>query len=141
MPWRKSHGAGGEIGIGPGEVSTWLKHAAEAAVSEGTDEAETLATLHAEWGGAFEKKLEAARLVTKRIGPAFERQLDETGLGNDPRLIKRLAEVGAPLLEAHDRYMRTKFNPDYPVNRLDHRDHAQAVAEMERLRVKVYGGK
>lgn len=56
--------------------------------------AETLATLQKEWGNALGQKIESAKHAVKSlIGEEFLAALDETGLGNDPRLIKGFAKL------------------------------------------------
>lgn len=56
---------------------------------------EATVSLKKEWGSAFEQNLDLAKAAVKRYGgqELFD-HLDETGLGNDPRLIMAFAKIG-----------------------------------------------
>ena len=54
-----------------------------------------LGELKKEWGAAYDERATiAAKAASKIGGPDFIKYLDETGLGDDPKLIKVFAEVG-----------------------------------------------
>lgn len=56
--------------------------------------------LKSEWGEAYDQKIELARAASRAGGEDFVAALDESGAGNDPRVIKFLAEkVGAMMGE------------------------------------------
>lgn len=52
-------------------------------------------TLKRDWGQAYEGKLALARGTLKEFGdPDFVAHLEQSGLGNDPRMVRWLAKVG-----------------------------------------------
>lgn len=56
---------------------------------------ETLAKLQREHGPQFDRAMADARTVMQQYGdPEFRSYLDESGLGNDPRLIRIFAKIG-----------------------------------------------
>lgn len=57
-----------------------------------------LENLKKEWGNGFDKQLGFARMIVKESGPEFAKYLDESGLGNDPAVIKALSKLGAKYL-------------------------------------------
>ena len=71
-----------------------------------TSQAKAVATqqaldgLKTEWGQAFESKLTEAKAAVAHYGDAdLVAYLNDTGLGDDPRLIKTFAKLGAQLRE------------------------------------------
>lgn len=57
-------------------------------------------TLKQEWGDKYQANIELARSVVAKFGDEqFVRYVEESGLGNDPRLIKLLAKAGQGLME------------------------------------------
>jgi hypothetical protein len=55
---------------------------------------EVMADLQREWGRATDQKIGAASHAAKTLGgEEFAAMLDETGLGNDPRLIRGFAKI------------------------------------------------
>lgn len=65
--------------------------------------AEAESRLRDEWGGTYERQLENARLAVRRLAdPELQAALSE-GLGNDPRVIRFCARVGALLQEDRQR--------------------------------------
>lgn len=59
-----------------------------------------IAALQREWGAAFNDKLAAAKAAVNTLaGDEFAAYLNETRLGNDPRMIKLMAQIGANLAE------------------------------------------
>ena len=57
-------------------------------------------SLKQEWGDKFQANIELARSVVAKFGDEqFTRYIEESGLGNDPRLIKMLAKAGQGLME------------------------------------------
>ena len=60
-----------------------------------SDEQTVLTQLREEWGDAFDDNLAAAkRAVQKHGGKKMVEALEDSGLGNDPRIIKAFAELG-----------------------------------------------
>jgi hypothetical protein len=56
--------------------------------------------LKQEWGDKYQANIELARSVVAKFGDEqFTRYIEESGLGNDPRLIKMLAKAGMGLME------------------------------------------
>ena len=57
---------------------------------------EAITILKRRWGAGFEKRLQDARYLCRRLGPDFVEALDETGAGDDYRIIigiERLARA------------------------------------------------
>jgi hypothetical protein len=68
--------------------AAWHQHQQQA-------KAETLAKLQREHGAQFDNAMVSARTVMQQYGdPEFRQYLDESGLGNDPRLIRIFARIG-----------------------------------------------
>lgn len=68
--------------------AAWHQHQQQA-------KAETLAKLQREHGPQFDQAMTSARTVMQQYGdPEFRQYLDESGLGNDPRLIRIFAKIG-----------------------------------------------
>ncbi len=110
--------------------------------------------LKAEFGAAFDKRLEIAKKAVDTFGGAeLKAYLNETGLGNDPRLIKAFANIGKELLEdtvvSADKDFKFGMTPADAKEKIDlllrdrefkdayvkshHPGHAAAVEEMARL--------
>jgi len=80
------------------ELYSWFRQTEAGAVAQTAEQkAETLRnaenTLRAEWGAAYDDKLAAAREVAASYGDDFVSMLEETGVGNDPRMAKVLADL------------------------------------------------
>jgi hypothetical protein len=57
------------------------------------------ADLKREWGADYDRKVNEAKIAMREYGDAdFIKMLDETGLGNDPRLVRIFNKVGNELL-------------------------------------------
>ena len=117
---------------------------------------EGINALKQEWGAAYDNNLLAARAAVTHFGDDLEMSnyLDETGLGNDPKLIKYLAKVGASLGEdtikgigesvdglftpqrAKDEILNIQNNPAYVDRR--HPEHNKLVSEMQKLYQMAY---
>lgn len=118
-----------------------ISQQAEAEVSE----------LRQEWGQAFDMKVRAAKAVVQKFGDDnFKTYLEETGLGNNPQLIKLMAKIGESLVEDKFRgdgdapaaltpqFAQKEINkilgdPKHPYYDNRHPGHADAVTEMQRL--------
>ncbi|MDC0033643.1 hypothetical protein OAJ57_03670 [Alphaproteobacteria bacterium] len=55
--------------------------------------AETLNSLHAQWGADFNKNIAAIRSVAQSAGPEFIEMLEESGMGNSHELFQTLLRV------------------------------------------------
>lgn len=61
---------------------------------QATAQAQGLETLKKEWGDAYDRELKAAQVAVKELGgDDFIKHLNQTGLGNDPTLIKIFAKA------------------------------------------------
>lgn len=107
--------------------------------------------LKQEWGAAFEKNVKIAQNVVKKFGDEnFTKYLDESGLGNDPQVIKLLSKIGASLgedkfmAEADKQYAKTPQELNEEINKVlrdtthpyynkEHPNHKAAVEEIQKL--------
>lgn len=92
-----------ELGMSKQQVAgihRWmLEHlkATETALGESaaTEASEAVAALKKEFGSAYEQRLNLARNAVQEFGgDELKGFLEETGLGNDPRLVKAFAKIG-----------------------------------------------
>lgn len=119
--------------------------------------ATTEKTLKQEWGTAYDKELGLAhKAVAEYTDDEFRSWLDQTGLGNDIRMLRTFAKIGATLQEGTDvggggggggnngamtpaqaqqviasKYSDESFMKAY--SDAGHPNHGNAVSEMERL--------
>lgn len=123
---------------------------------------EGLQGLQQEWGDDYTPKLDLARQAVKKLGgDEFVSYLNESGLGDDPRMIKVMAQVGE--LVADDQIggsggmsgsISSTGGALAEINRLNadsefikqytdhsHPQHKQAVERMAALRSRAYPGK
>lgn len=116
-----------------------------------------LGELKQEWGQGYSKQIALAQAAVRELGgPEFVAYLNETGFGNDPKLIRLMAKAGALLGEDKIRgegggkfgktpdELRREINdimgnPSHPYFDTSHPGHKQAVAEMGQ-RYKALGG-
>lgn len=107
--------------------------------------------LEKEWGAGFEKNIQAAKTVVKEFGsPEIIDYLNETGLGDDPKLVKFLAQIGQNLKEdsfkeeavshlamtpqeAKKKYTEIMSDANHPYRNSMHPGHKEAVAEVNKL--------
>jgi len=107
--------------------------------------------LQEEWGEGFEKNVHRAQAVIKQFNhDGFNEYLDESGLGNDPQLIKFLAKIGESMKEdTFQKSVVTEFgltpddaqrkinevmgNFDHPYHNADHANHQQSIEDMKKL--------
>jgi len=97
-----------KAGISQGAFDTVLNefltttHAEQTAMAQATAlESETqLNALKTEWGDATKGNFNTASAVVAKFGgPEVQKYMTESGLGNDPKLIKLFAAVGAAMME------------------------------------------
>jgi len=109
--------------------------------------------LKEDWGEGFDRNVHRAQSVIKLFDGEenkFKEYLDESGLGNDPQLIRFLAKVGESLKEdtfqpsivnnfglsaedAQRKINEVMGNFDHPYHKAEHIGHNQAVADMKKL--------
>jgi hypothetical protein len=107
--------------------------------------------LNKEWGLGFEKNMAAAKSVIKEFGDeGFVNYLNESGLGDDPKLAKFLAQIGSNLREdsfqenvstrhgmtpqeAKASYTKIIGDVNHPYRNSNHPDHKNAVEEVSKL--------
>ncbi len=122
----------GTLGMPPEEARRWLHYAGEQLQADPPNPEETVASLKIEWGADFSTKLEAARLATEKLGERFKTDLNATGLGDDVRVIRRMAELGASLVSAAARKRGIEANPHFLDKWKDPELHAKLVADWNR---------
>ena len=109
------------------------------------------ADLAKEWGQGFDRNMQAAKAVIQEFGDeSFIKYLNESGLGDDPKLAKFLAQVGSNLKEdsfqetvssrhgmtpqdAKSAYAKVIGDPNHPYRNESHPDHKNAVEEIAKL--------
>jgi hypothetical protein len=111
-----------------------------------------VAALKKEWGAAYDQKLELARTAVKAFaGEDDVKALDE-GMGNDPRMIKLFATIGAAIsedrlkgvnqintpTEVQGEINKILGDPKHPYHDKKHPDHAAAVSAMQNLYKQIY---
>lgn len=120
-----------------------------------------LKALQTEWGAAYPKKLQAAGTVIRELGDAdLVKYLDESGLGNDTKLIKLLASVQEKFMkedtaiggegslnqalapkDALNAANKIMSDFSHPYHNKDHANHKAAVDEVRDLFAMAYPGK
>lgn len=110
---------------------------------------EASTNLKKEWGEAFDARLHNAKTVLEKFGDDETKQfIRESGLGNDPRIVKFLEKIGSSLKEAkmidgpttpqgRDDY-QTQLNgilndKNHPYWNQSHIGHAQAKTQVSEL--------
>jgi hypothetical protein len=113
---------------------------------------ESIAKIKEEWGDSFDENVHKAKLIVKEFGgEEFSNYLNETGLGNDPQLIKAFAKMGrayfkednfqgkekpayamAPA-EASEKINNIMGDFDGPYYNAAHPDHSRIVNEVNKL--------
>ena len=116
-------------------------------------DAQELETLKSTWGEAFDVKVNYARQALVELNdPEFTKFLDQTGLGNNAKVIKALAGLGEKFLkessekggkgtqepaftpaEAQKEYSKILGDVTHPYFIKDHPNHKAAVEEVSRL--------
>ena len=128
-----------ELGFTGTEAMQWLDYYAKSFSRDLPDPEQTLTTLRQEWGAEFERKVNSAILAAQRLPSSVRLHLEESGLGDDPVLIRRMAEIGEQkgMSAAFEQIQKLKEDPAY-WDRHDPR-HKAAVDEMQRLAKQAYG--
>ena len=77
-------------------------------------------TLKSEWGDGFDEKVEIARRAVEKFGgDELKKFLDDSGLGDNPILVKAFYEVGSRILEdrtvpGHGKAIQSPLDQMYP---------------------------
>jgi len=111
-----------------------------------------VATLKKEWGAAYDQKLELSRAAIRAFASEEDIKALDEGLGNDPRMIKLFAKIGAAVSE--DKLKGTQGNntpveaqgainailgdPKHPYHDKKHPEHAAAVQAVQELYKQIY---
>jgi hypothetical protein len=153
-----------EAGVLPKQaqkIVDWLNTQGKARAEQEAQAAEAQALesrqmLEKEWGEEFNKNLSAARAVLREYADEdFVNYLNETGLANDPKLVKLFSRIGGNLLEEsikgnratafeHPEQVQQRVNsilsdPKHPYNDASHPNHAAAVKEVSAMYERMYG--
>lgn len=129
----------GEFGVSATEVEHWLGRYAQSWSQPLPDPEASIAALKEEWAGAYDSNLQAARLFVGRLPQMVQDDLDATGLGDDPALIRRCAELGRPLLEALEKRNGILADRQHAYWNRSHPNHEVSVNEVLRLNEKLVG--
>lgn len=123
------------------------------------DEAAGVETLKTEWGDAFDRKLQAANYTLSEFGgKELVSHLNELGLGNDPKLVKFLADIGEAKTddvfrgeskeafglsaeEAKNQIDAMLGDPKHPIHHKEHAEHNKYKKEYNRLGPIAFPGK
>jgi hypothetical protein len=90
-----------DLGLTPQQAAGLAERMAKAtAEGRGVERSEAEAALRKDWGDKFEAQLGYAnRAIAQFGGPELVAALTEAGLGNDPRLARAFAKIGAAMAE------------------------------------------
>ncbi len=92
-----------EMGLDGNETKEWLDFYANSLTTDAPDQDAAERELRQEWGESFDAKLAAAKLAYARLSWVVRQRLGQEGFEDDPKVIRRLAAIGEPLLRAHER--------------------------------------
>lgn len=109
-------------------------------------------SLKKEWGGAYDQKIEQAHAAVRAFAGEDDIKALDEGLGNDPRMIKLFAKIGAAvsedklkgtqgtntLVEVQGQINAILGDPKHPYHIKGHPEHAAAVSAMQELYKQVY---
>jgi len=147
------------------EILKWYSEANETALAglkqeQANEQQTTLKKLKAEFGEAFQTKLQSARMAVKEAfgGEAEDvfMWLEESGLGNDERMIKMMMHFGQMIKEdtvigdgrdnnaetpkaIEEQINEIMGNKEHPYYDKAHPNHAKAVKEMQTLHERMHG--
>lgn len=132
----------------------------EASKMQATQEEQTQAAigdLKNEWGDAFEQNLRKAKLAVQEFGgDELRNYLDQTGLGNDPQIVKVFSQIGDSFFkedsfgtegkssyamapdEAQAQINKIMGDFDGPYFNSQHPDHNRIVNEVNKLYKAIY---
>ena len=148
-------------GLSTAQVKAWQESTqSQSTQADADSEAEMQAAndlLKKEWGHAYDAKLAAAKNAVMAYADAETQQfLLDSGLANNPGMIRLMAGIGATLseeqsagiesgsrftlspTEAMDRISEVRRNLEHPYNVANHPQHRAEVEKMERLYSQAY---
>ena len=148
-------------GLSSSQVQSWQENTSEQGEQSETDydldmqEANDL--LKKEWGHAYDTKLSQAKNAVLAYADSETQQfLLDSGLANNPGMIRLMAGIGATLTEdesaglqsgnsftlspgeAMDRISEVRRNTEHPYNVANHPQHRAEVEKMEKLYSQAY---
>jgi hypothetical protein len=121
-----------DLGLAPAAVGGLLAYVTSRVGQAVQTAEEAEATLRAQWGAAYEANLRAALVFTRALPQGIRNMLDSTGFANDPGLVARFAELGAPFLEAQELLAAAEGDRKHPF-------WSKPEAERAALYRKAYG--
>lgn len=160
--YTKAAELGHEMGILPHQMQGFISKLEADAAAKVTNQqklveqaqTESINNLKKEWGDAFEAKIFNAKEVLEKFGDdETKAYIRESGLGNEPKIVKFLAKIGSSLKEARvidgkadagtpadlqshlDGILKDKNHPYW---NKDHIGHAAAAKEVEQLFAKLH---
>jgi hypothetical protein len=148
-----------KLGVLPKQAQAlldWFSGTNKAELDRMTEEStrtqqERMEELKKEWGEGYEKNILKAQAAFKEFGDDdVKSYLEETGLGNDPKLIKLFSKIGDTLSEdklrgneytssgmtpkeAEDKFNAMVSDPTHPYHNDQHANHQNAIKEAEEL--------
>lgn len=142
------------------EVSREKTMQEQTAQQKANEQKQGLADLQKEWGAGYDKNISLAKTAVEQIGgKTWQQFLERTGLGNDPVVIKTMAEFGKLLgedkirgggdagkfggqtpQEIQGKISSIMADGKHPYFDPSHPSHRSAVMEMEGLYKSLYGG-
>lgn len=148
-------------GLSNAQVKAWQENTQEQGkkLDEDTDQQmqEANDLLKKEWGHAYDERLSQAKNAVLAYADAETQSfLLESGLANNPNMIKLMAQIGATLTEdesaglqsgnrftlspneALDRISEVRRNREHPYNLAGHPQHNMEVEKMESLYSQAY---
>lgn len=160
--YAKAAELGHEMGILPHQMQGFISKLEVDASNKSSNQqklaqeaqAESINNLKKEWGDAFEAKIHNAKEVLEKFGDdEIKNYIRESGLGNEPKIVKFLAKIGSSLQEA--RVIDGKADAGTPADLQSHLDgilkdknhpywnkdnigHAAAAKEVEQLFAKLH---
>ena len=143
------------------KILDWYEQYADNVVKENADkykieEENNIKSLQKEWGNGFERKVQAAAGVFKKFADEDTiKYINETGLGNDPKIIKVFAKIAESLGEdkfigdttkqfgftpdeAQSKINSILGNKDHPYHNGSHPSHKEAVSDMQKYFQMLY---
>jgi len=150
-----------ENGLSTAQVKAWQENTqGQSTQDQEASDAEMQAAndlLKKEWGHAYDAKLAAAKNAVMAYADAETQQfLLDSGLANNPGMIRLMASIGATLseeqsagiesgsrftlspTEAMDRIGEVRRNTEHPYNIASHPQHNAEVEKMEKLYTQAY---
>jgi len=131
-----------DLGFSDAKTETVLRHAVAQLLADTADPVQTRAILEKEWGEgkAFQENLEAAQLALQRFPKSIQSLVRTSALGDDPLVLRLLAEAGRPMLEAKRKKEAMFVDRSHPLHHPeDAARHRAARAEFDAYQTAIYG--